>query len=112
MGAWGLGPYDNDSAADWLGETLEPVVARIAATLEKFEATETPLALVDEVRVAAWLFGRLDRNFVYDGSLRADHRARLAKALAQCETDAYEMGDTMWSTAIQEQMLAFGKDAS
>lgn len=109
MGAWGVGPIDNDSAADWLGNTLEPVVAQVEAVLKRYEATKTPLYLVDEVRAAAWLFSRLDRNFVYDSMVRDDHRERLAKALAHCETVAYDMGDHVWSTAIEAQMVDFGK---
>lgn len=63
MGAWGEGPFDNDSAADW-SLTVDDADDPVALTLETFRAV-TQTGYVDSpeateaVAAAAWLASAL-----------------------------------------------------
>lgn len=51
MGAWGVGPYDNDHAADMLGDlssTIDPWIEKNLKSEDLYE-----------VRAAAWVLGQL-----------------------------------------------------
>ena len=49
MGAWGFGPYDSDTAAEW----IEDLKARTALVKEMKKAFKKPTRTPDEARVAA-----------------------------------------------------------
>ena len=57
MGAWSTGPIDNDTAADWLSETIGPVREQIDTAL----AGDDP----DLHRTAAFLLERVGYVYVY-----------------------------------------------
>lgn len=68
MGAWGTGPYDNDSAADWFFDLAKTgIYAMIEHGLNSNSYYEQ--------RAAAWLVQRLAVSaFVYDTYKIDEHR--------------------------------------
>ncbi len=61
MGAWGYGPLQNDSAADWLGDIGEYCSAQVAQVLDMGRMD----AEWEEVRAACWLLERLGDTYVW-----------------------------------------------
>lgn len=61
MGAWGYGPLQNDSAADWLGEIGDHCSAQVAKVL----SMDRMDAEWEEVRAACWLLERLGKTYVW-----------------------------------------------
>lgn len=67
MGAWGLDPWDNDTAADWFADLWRdsPVVDRVLEALRQDgdESTVAALWLCSELcRVYIWPIDRLDET--------------------------------------------------
>ena len=60
MGAWGEGPLDNDSSADWFGDLMEKT--KLPDHVEKALRSD----YYPNVRAAAWLLERIGFTFVYD----------------------------------------------
>ena len=68
MGAWGSGPYDNDTAADWFFELKE---IGLYDLIERGLNSDS----YEEQRAAAWLVQRLAITaYVYDVNLIDEHR--------------------------------------
>jgi len=65
MGAWGVEPWGNDSAADWFSSAFEGIDmdSKIEAALEYTYDN------YDEVRAAAYLLDVLGSSYVWPGSL-------------------------------------------
>ncbi len=61
MGAWGYGPLQNDSAADWLGEIGEFCSTQVATVLDRDRMD----AEWEEVRAACWLLERPGVTYVW-----------------------------------------------
>jgi hypothetical protein len=59
MGAWGVAPWDSDSAADWFGDLFDeiPLAAKVQATYE--DEPELASAVAEEITV---LKSRLTNN--------------------------------------------------
>ena len=67
MGAWGEGPYDNDTAADWFYDiSKKPITSLITNGLESKD--------YDEIRAAAYLLERVgETHWVYPEEYREPH---------------------------------------
>ena len=104
MGAWGEGPYDNDTAADWLHEVFEETgfCERVIAGL----ATGRP----DIVRAAAWVVGVLGEVYVWPIDRLDDDRAEACRALEGLLADEEWMG-TWGDRARAEAALRAQLDA-
>lgn len=77
MGAWGMDPWDNDTAADFFGDLWQdtPVIDRVLETLrgEGDESTVAALWLCSELcRVYVWPIERLDETL--DAAIAAAER--------------------------------------
>lgn len=62
MGAWGYAPWDDDSAADWFGDTFDavPLAAKVEETLSL-----DPEEYAAEIRAAASVLIMLGRTYVW-----------------------------------------------
>lgn len=62
MGAWGMAPWENDSAADWFGDVMAksglPLMVEAALVLDPNEYHE-------EIRAAAYVLLSLGRVYVW-----------------------------------------------
>jgi hypothetical protein len=76
MGAWGEGPLENDTVADWFYE-MDKVP--IYSFIEEGLCSDDPYI----VRGAAYLFGLLSQPYIYDYTLRDRHAAMAKDALAK-----------------------------
>lgn len=84
MGAWGYGPYDNDTAADWFFGLTD---TKLYDFIDKGLSSKS----CDEQRAAAWLVQRLAVSaFVYDVNLIDSH--------VKCAIDKLEimLADNDW----------------
>ena len=73
MGAWGLEPWANDAAADWLQQMFE--ITGIAQQIE--EALSLPVEdHADEIRVAVYVLMQLSESYVWP----AENRRRCLEA--------------------------------
>jgi hypothetical protein len=100
MGAWGTRPYDNDTAADWFGNVLQPVSDSIEELLNR----PVDESHYDEYRAAAWLLIKIGRNFVYDTFRRDDHLSRLHDRLQTIRADQGWMDGWRDSEDIKGEM--------
>ena len=67
MGAWGLEPWANDAAADWLQQMFD--VTGLAQRVE--EALELPVEdHADEIRVAVYVLLQLSESYVWPADSR------------------------------------------
>ncbi len=53
MGTWGTGPFENDSASDWLYELEDGGWRAVSDALDAFDSGEDDQAYLEEVAVAA-----------------------------------------------------------
>ena len=62
MGAWGMAPWDDDSAADWFGNLFDeiPLAAKVEQTLNL-----APEEYAAEIRAAASMLIMLGRTYVW-----------------------------------------------
>ncbi|MGE0712123.1 MAG: hypothetical protein AB7N76_32065 [Planctomycetota bacterium] len=74
MGAWGEGPLQNDSAADWFGDLFDRTGLRE-------QAVAALRAGPDQVRAAAWLVAQLGRVYVWPIDHLDEDRILAASAL-------------------------------
>lgn len=66
MGAWGIGPVDNDTAADWFFQLEKvPVPALVESGLNSKNQ--------DEVRAAAYLLTKVGGGYMYPIDFREKH---------------------------------------
>jgi hypothetical protein len=79
MGAWGTEPWDNDGAADWLGDLFgELNVPAIADALELDDDHET-------VRAACYVLQSLGRVYVWPAAHLKDLKPLLKKGIERLE---------------------------
>lgn len=73
MGAWGVQPWDNDTAADWFGATMDgnPLVDRVDEALSSGSSEQQYAAL--------WIVAKLGRAYIWPIA-RLDATLKLAKA--------------------------------
>lgn len=83
MGAWGVKAWDNDTAADWFGDTLEPV----AEEVEKLLRLPVDRSHYDKYRAAAWLLIKIGQNFVYNIDFLEEHLSELLARLQTIRAD-------------------------
>ncbi|MEQ8460629.1 MAG: DUF4259 domain-containing protein [Sandaracinaceae bacterium] len=99
MGAWGMAPWDNDSAADWFGDLFEaaPLAQFVEETLRR-DARASP----DQVRAAAALLVMLGRTYVWPRKALEGH---LSLAIAQMKIvrEAHQ-GDPEWEAAVDSEL--------
>lgn len=69
MGAWGYQPEDNDTAADWFGNTMGK--SKLPSRIERGLRSKDE----DEVRAAAFLLEQVGYVYIYDVSVLTDHLA-------------------------------------
>lgn len=119
MGTWGLGPFDNDMAADWAGDLDDapanerPTLIRDALTAaidadEYLEGDEAASAIAAAAVVAAKQPGgpELDHNYGPNADtvsalrLEPDLRALAARALARALDEASEWRE-LWEESGQ-----------
>ena len=124
MGAWGIGPFENDDAADWVYEVIETTNANVfAASLRNtsskgyVEASEACCALAAAEIVAA-LLGRPSedlpdevREWVKSGPLQADEAlvslATAAASRVANDSELKELWDETdeseaWQTSVND----------
>ncbi len=79
MGAWGVAPWDSDSAADWYGDLFDeiPLAAKVEETLNA-----DPEEYAEEIRAAAALLIMLGRTYMWPVD---DMDRHLELAIAQME---------------------------
>ena len=79
MGAWGVAPWDSDSAADWYGDLFDeiPLAAKVEETLNA-----DPEEYAEEIRAAAALLILLGRTYMWPVD---DMDRHLELAIAQME---------------------------
>ena len=79
MGAWGVAPWDSDSAADWYGDLFDelPLAAKVEETLKA-----DPEEYAEEIRAAAALLIMLGRTYIWPVD---DMDRHLELAIAQME---------------------------
>ena len=79
MGAWGVAPWDSDSAADWFGDLFDeiPLAAKVEETLNA-----DPEEFAEEIRAAAALLIMLGRTYMWPVD---DMDRHLELAIAQME---------------------------
>lgn len=79
MGAWGVAPWDSDSAADWYGDLFDelPLAAKVEETLKA-----DPEEYAEEIRAAAALLIMLGRTYMWPVD---DMDRHLELAIAQME---------------------------
>ena len=79
MGAWGVAPWDSDSAADWYGDLFDeiPLAAKVEETLNA-----DPEEYAEEIRAAAALLIMLGRTYIWPVD---DMDRHLELAIAQME---------------------------
>ena len=74
MGAWAEGPFENDSALDWLWEVERPVITVIANTLAKVKANKRGAWYMEGIAAAALLVeqsrSRPRINLAYEAAQR------------------------------------------
>lgn len=103
MGAWGEGPFDNDSAADWffgLDKTgLYPFIER-GLNSEFYE----------EVRAAAWLLSQIGYNYVYNYDLRKYHINLAINKLEKILADEKWINTWSSQTEIEKSLRVQIKD--
>ena len=103
MGAWGTGPYDNDSAADLLGDLADKLTPRLLTWLKSGD--------LYDVRTAAWVMGQLGVSPYTAGSWY-DERDDLdglslfgfaIETLRQASLAGFNNGEHEWGEAIMIQ---------
>ncbi len=82
MGLWGIQPWENDAAADWLDQLAEKT--RLSDRIES--ALRLPLEHIDEIRAAAFLLLQLGEA----GTWLVDQPDRLAMLAIERLTEAVE----------------------
>ena len=79
MGAWGVAPWDSDSAADWYGDLFDEIL--LAAKVEE-TLNADPEEYAEEIRAAAALLIMLGRTYMWPVD---DMDRHLELAIAQME---------------------------
>ena len=82
MGAWGYGPLDNDTGADWMYGLSE---------IGLFDLIESGItsSSYDEARAAIWLFQQLSVSaYVYDVDRMDGHRDLAIKKIQEILNDS------------------------
>ena len=97
MGAWGYGPFDNDSALDWLDEIEGPIIRTIDQTLSKSRGRDDYMYQLAAASLLAQLSrrkGELPLNLSYRaGKVDLFDKAIAAVASAQQNGDAIKAWD-------------------
>jgi hypothetical protein len=99
MGAWGVAPWDNDSAADWFGDLFDeiPLAARVEETLNA-----DPEEYAEEIRAAAALLIMLGRTYMWPVD---DMDRHLELAIAQMEkVQARYEDEPEFASAVAEEI--------
>ena len=78
MGAWGAKPWENDAAADWLGDLFKET--RLAKRVEQALRLDIQ-DYHEEIRAAAFLVRALGRVHIWPVELLDQHRALAAARL-------------------------------
>ena len=81
MGAWGEGPLDNDSSADWFGDLMEKT--KLPDHVEKALRSDR----YPDVRAAAWLLEKIGFTFVYDADELDNHLKLAIERLRSIRSD-------------------------
>lgn len=99
MGAWGIAPWDNDSAADWFGDLFDeiPLAAKVEETLNA-----DPKEYAEEIRAAAALLIMLGRTYMWPVD---DMDRHLELAIAQMEkVQATYEDEPEFASAVAEEI--------
>jgi hypothetical protein len=99
MGAWGVAPWDNDSAADWFGDLFDeiPLAARVEEILNA-----DPEEYAEEIRAAAALLIMLGRTYMWPVD---DMDRHLELAIAQMEkVQATYEDEPEFASAVAEEI--------
>ena len=98
MGAWGEGPYDNDTAADWFYGLKDTGIYNFIES--GLNSTD-----YDEQRAAAWLVQRLAESvYVYDLDKFDEHRELAVKKLTNILNDNEWLGTWRDRDSIEESL--------
>jgi len=100
MGAWGVAPWDNDSAADWFGDLFDeiPLAARVEGILNA-----DPEEYAEEIRAAAALLIMLGRTYMWPVD---DMDRHLELAIAQMEkVQARYEDEPEFASAVAEEII-------
>jgi Domain of unknown function (DUF4259) len=100
MGAWGVAPWDNDSAADWFGDLFDeiPLAARVEEILNA-----DPEEYAEEIRAAAALLIMLGRTYMWPVD---DMDRHLELAIAQMEkVQARYEDEPEFASAVAEEII-------
>lgn len=99
MGAWGNRPYDNDTGADWLVETITPVSDKIQMLLD----TPVDEEQYDKYRAAGWLLAKICRTHVYPADLIEPHLLQIHERLQTVRDDTAWM-DSWMNKRMHDEM--------
>lgn len=99
MGAWGTGPYDNDTAADWFFKITEKAAPDLIAEGLESESYE-------EVRAAAWLLQQIGYNYVYPLGLLDEHKQLAIKKLSTIVQDKDWIGSWKEPQIVYSSIMA------
>ena len=107
MGAWGTGPYDNDTAADWFFRMTKMSAPDL---IENGLQSENHY----EARAAAWLLQQVGYNYVYPIRMLDDHRQKAIVRLGAILNDEEWMSKwvepEVTRASIMAQIYDLGKD--
>ena len=99
MGAWGVAPWDSDSAADWYGDLFDeiPLAVKVEETLNA-----DPEEYAEEIRAAAALLIMLGRTYMWPVD---DMDRHLELAIAQMEkVQATYEDEPEFASAVAEEI--------
>lgn len=91
MGAWGENAYDNDSAADWFGDS-DGLRAMQADVLEVLRREPEGDWDYDRIRASAWLVVQTGRAYVWEYDTLDEALALAIKRLEHIRDDGEYVG--------------------